>query len=173
MQEHIGRYEVRRELGRGGMAAVYLAFDPLFRRQVAIKVMPRQFTFDPRYLERFQTEAHTIANLEHPAIVPVHDFGEHEDAPFLVMRYMSGGTLQDRMSREPLSLDEVISILNRIAPALDKAHEMGVIHRDLKPANILFDDDGFPYLADFGIADHDLATNKARAGRSSQVHHHF
>ena len=152
MAERIGRYEIKRELGRGGMAAVYLAFDPRFRRQVAVKVLPRQFTHDPRYLARFEQEAQTIATLEHPAIVPVYDFGEHEDAPYLVMRYMAGGNLRARLSGEPLPLQEIASALDRLAPALDHAHELGIIHRDLKPANILFDYEGRPYLADFGIA---------------------
>ena len=152
MPEQIGRYEIRRELGRGGMATVYLAFDPRFRRQVAVKVLPRQFTHDPRFLSLFQQEAQTIASLEHPAIVPVHDFGEHDDAPFLVMRYMAGGSLRDRLSGEPLPLDQITGALDRLAPALDLAHERGVVHRDIKPSNILFDDAGNPYLADFGIA---------------------
>jgi serine/threonine-protein kinase len=86
VQDQIGRYEIRRELGRGGMATVYLAFDPRFRRLVAIKVLPRQFTHDPKYLARFEQEAQMIATLEHPAIVPVYDFGEQDDAPYLVMR---------------------------------------------------------------------------------------
>ena len=134
------------------MATVYLAFDPRFRRQVAVKVLPRQFTHDPRFLSLFQQEAQTIASLEHPAIVPVHDFGEHDDAPFLVMRYMAGGSLRDRLSGEPLPLDQITGALDRLAPALDLAHERGVVHRDIKPSNILFDDAGNPYLADFGIA---------------------
>jgi serine/threonine-protein kinase len=90
---NIGRYEVLQELGRGGMAIVYLARDPLMKRKVAVKVLPRQFTFDPKFRSRFEREAEVIAKLEHPYIVPVHDFGEHEDQPFIVMRYMSGGTL--------------------------------------------------------------------------------
>ena len=152
MDQQIGRYEIRRELGRGGMATVYLALDPNIRRQVAIKVLPRQFTHDPKYLARFRQEAETIAALEHPAIVPVYDFGEHNDAPFLVMRYMSGGTLGDRLQGDPLPLEMIAAMLERLAPALDYAHEGGVIHRDLKPANILFDHQGNTYLADFGIA---------------------
>ena len=93
----IGRYQIRNELGRGGMAIVYRAHDPRFEREVAIKLLPRQFTHDPEFLGRFQSEAKIIAALEHPAIVPVYDFGEHEDAPYLVMRFMAGGSLQDRM----------------------------------------------------------------------------
>ena len=152
MQEQIGRYEIRRELGRGGMATVYLAYDPRFKRQVAIKVLPRQFTHDPKYLARFEQEAQLIATLEHPAIVPVYDFGEDNDAPFLIMRYMAGGTLRERLNGEPLPLEVIAAMLDRLAPALDKAHQAGIIHRDIKPANILFDEDGNPYLADFGIA---------------------
>ena len=147
-----GRYEIIRELGRGGMATVYLAHDPRFDRQVALKVLPHQFMHDPRFLERFEQEARTIAALEHFAIVPVYDFGEQDDAPFLVMRYMSGGSLQERIKGQPLLLQETSEILDRLARALDKAHASGIIHRDLKPGNVLFDSDGLPYLADFGIA---------------------
>ena len=152
MEEQIGRYEIRRELGQGGMATVYLAYDPRFQRQVAVKVLPRQFTHDPKYLARFEQEARMIASLEHPAIVPVYDFGEEEDAPYLVMRYMPGGSLRDRLQGEPLPLDETLDILGQLAPAVDYAHELGIVHRDLKPENIFFDADGRPYLADFGIA---------------------
>ena len=154
--ERIGRYKINRELGRGGMATVYLAHDPRFERDVAIKVLPRQFTHDPRFLARFEREAKTIAALEHPAIVPVYDFGEHDDAPFLVMRYMAGGSLRRRMQGEPLPLPEIKRIVERLAPALDKAHGRGVVHRDLKPANILVcrDEQGLltPVVMDFGVA---------------------
>jgi serine/threonine-protein kinase len=150
--EQIGRYEIRRELGRGGMATVYLAYDPHIQRQVAIKLLPRQFMHDPKYLSRFQQEARVIAQLEHPAIVPIYDFGEEDDAPFLVMRYMAGGTLKDRMNDQPQPLEWAAAILHRLAQALDHAHDLGIVHRDLKPSNILFDDQGNPYLADFGIA---------------------
>ncbi|MFN2140795.1 MAG: bifunctional serine/threonine-protein kinase/formylglycine-generating enzyme family protein [Candidatus Promineifilaceae bacterium] len=152
MDEKIGRYEIRREIGRGGMATVYLAYDPRFRRHVAIKVLPRQFTHDPKYLARFEQEARTIGALEHPAIVPVYDFGETNDAPYLVMRYMPGGSLRERLKDKPLPLEGVLLTLQHLAPALDHAHKLGIIHRDLKPANILFDEDGRPYLGDFGVA---------------------
>ncbi len=134
------------------MATVYLAHDPRFNRQVAIKVLPRQFTHDPTFRARFEREAQVIANLEHPAIVPVHDFGEEEEQPYLVMRYMPGGSLADLLQQGSLSPNKVAEILMRIAHALDRAHSQGVIHRDLKPGNILFDQYGDPYLADFGIA---------------------
>ncbi|MGZ9226494.1 MAG: serine/threonine-protein kinase, partial [Anaerolineales bacterium] len=136
---NIGRYEVIQELGQGGMAMVYLARDPYMKRQVAVKVLPRQFTFDPQFRTRFQREAEVIATLEHPHIVPVHDFGEHEDQPFIVMRYMSGGTLADLLSQGPLPLSEIATLFEHIGSAVDYAHSLGVIHRDIKPGNILFD----------------------------------
>ncbi|MCA9932858.1 MAG: protein kinase [Ardenticatenaceae bacterium] len=150
--QKLGRYEIIQELGRGGMAAVYLAHDPRFRRDVAIKVLPVQFTHDATFRARFEREAQTIARIEHPAIVPVYDFGEENGQPYLVMRYMPGGSLADRLRRGPLSLAETVQIVTRIAAALDRAHSQGVIHRDLKPGNILFDQHGDAFLADFGIA---------------------
>ena len=147
-----GRYEIISELGRGGMATVYHAHDPRVRREVAIKVLPREFVHDPTFRARFQREAETIAALEHPAIVPVYDYGEENGQPYFVMRYMPGGSLAERIRQGPLSLAETNRILQRIAPALDEAHARGVIHRDLKPANILFDKNGEAYLSDFGIA---------------------
>ncbi|HET9908842.1 MAG TPA: serine/threonine-protein kinase [Anaerolineales bacterium] len=149
---NIGRYEVIQELGQGGMAMVYLARDPYIKRQVAIKVLPRQFTFDPQFRTRFQHEAEVIAALEHPAIVPVYDFGEVEDQPFIVMRYMPGGTLADRLTEGPLPIPEIAALFERIGSALDHAHHMGVIHRDIKPGNILFDSQHVSYLSDFGIS---------------------
>ncbi len=148
----IGRYEIRTTLGKGGMATVYRAFDPQFQREVAIKVLPRELLHRDEFRTRFQREALTIASLEHPAIVPVYDFGEADGQPFLVMRLMAGGSLADRMRNGPLSLTEIARLFNRLAPALDYAHQRGIIHRDLKPGNILFDQLGEPYLADFGIA---------------------
>src|SRR5574341_756277 len=148
----IDRYEVQAELGRGGMATVYRAYDPRFKRTVAVKVLPREFLHDPNFRARFEREAETIAKLEHAAIVPVYDYGEQDGQPYLVMRYMTGGSLAERLRNRPLSLAEAARILGQLAPALDKAHSKGVIHRDLKPANILFDDAGNPHLSDFGIA---------------------
>ncbi len=149
--EKIGRYEIRRELGRGGMATVYFARDPRFKRDVAVKVLPREFLHDPTFRTRFEREAQTIASLEHPAIVPVYDFGEEDKQPYLVMRYMPGGSLADRLRDGPLPLAKVTRLLAHLAPALDEAHARGIIHRDLKPANILFDQRGNPYISDFGL----------------------
>ncbi len=148
---HIGRYAIQSELGRGGMAIVYLAFDPRFERRVAVKVLPREFLFDGGFPARFEREAKAIAALEHYAIVPVYDFGEHEGQPYLVMRYMPGGSLADRVRQGPLSLADVTAIVERVAAALEIAHRQGVIHRDVKPGNVLFDAEGHAYLTDFGI----------------------
>lgn len=150
--ETLGRYQIQEQLGRGGMATVYRAHDPRFNRDVAVKILPRELTLDPQFRTRFDREAQTIAALEHPAIVPVYDYGEQEGQPYLVMRLMRGGSLADRLVAGPLPHQDVSKILDRIGSALDRAHLAGVIHRDLKPGNILFDEFGEAYLADFGIA---------------------
>ncbi len=148
----IGRYRIDDVLGRGGMALVYLAFDPYMERKVAIKVLSKERIYDDSLRIRFKRESRMVASLNHPAIVPVYDFGEENEQPYLVMRYMEGGSLRERLGKAPLSLTEVATILNQIAPALDTTHSHNIIHRDLKPSNILFDEKGKAYLADFGLA---------------------
>jgi serine/threonine protein kinase len=150
--EKIGRYQITSTLGRGGFAVVYLGNDPFVKRQVAIKVLPSQFTDTAAMRARFQQEAEIIAALEHPAIVPIYDYGEHQGQPFIVMRYMSGGSLAERINEGPMGTAEAAKILKRIGSALDRAHDQGIIHRDIKPGNILFDQYGDAYLSDFGIA---------------------
>jgi predicted Ser/Thr protein kinase len=150
--EKIGRYEIKGELGRGGMATVYRAHDPRFEREVALKVLPREMLHDSQFRVRFEREAKTVAMLEHQAIVPVYDVGEEDGQPYFVMRYMMGGSLSDRIKRGPIDLNETTNIISRIASALDEAHAKGIIHRDLKPGNILFDNHNEPYISDFGIA---------------------
>ena len=145
--QQFGRYQIIRELGRGGMATVYHAHDPRFKRDVALKVMPREFLHDPTFRARFEREAQAIAGLEHSAIVPVYDFGEEQEQPYLVMRFMSGGSLSQRLRQGPVPLDEAARILSRIGAALESAHARGIIHRDVKPANILFDDYGDAFLS--------------------------
>jgi serine/threonine protein kinase len=162
-----GRYEIKAEIGRGGMATVYHAYDPRFEREVALKVLPREMLHDPQFRTRFDREAKTIAMLEHPAIVPVYDFGEEDGQPYFVMRYMNGGSLTDRMKRGPMSIPEVAQLFERLAPALDEAHAKGIIHRDLKPGNILFDQSGAPYISDFGIAK--IAANPSNVTGSAIV----
>jgi serine/threonine protein kinase len=148
----IGRYEIKSEIAKGGMATVFRAYDPTFERDVAIKVLPHAMLHDPTFRARFEREAKMIAMLEHPAIVPVYDFGEEDGQPYIVMRFMSGGSLAERIERGALPLDETTQIINRFAPALDAAHARNIIHRDLKPGNVLFDQYGNAYLSDFGIA---------------------
>lgn len=149
--EKIGRYEIQEEIGRGGMATVFKAYDPRFERHIAVKVLPPEFMHDPEFRARFNREAKTIAALEHPAIVPVYDYGEEAGLLYLVMRYMPGGSLADRLEHGPLTIEESAEILQRLGSALDRAHNEGIIHRDLKPSNILFDQYGDAFLADFGI----------------------
>jgi len=152
LPKKIGRYEITAELGRGGMATVYRAYDPSFDRDVAIKVLPREFLHDPQFHDRFQREIRMVARLEHPAIVPVYDVGEEDGMPFFVMRYMSGGSLADWIERGRFSLEDTARIIDRITQALSYAHKKGIIHRDLKPDNILFDGNGDPFVSDFGVA---------------------
>lgn len=151
MAKSIGRYEIREELGRGGMAVVYRAFDPRLHRDVALKLLDQHLLANSTFATRFEREARTIARLEHNAIVPLYDFGEADGWLYLVMRYMEGGTLKKQIARGPLTARQINKVIGRIGGALDKAHGQGIIHRDLKPANILLDNEGEPYLSDFGI----------------------
>ncbi len=148
----IGRYRIKAELGRGGMSTVYLAHDPRFERDVAIKLLPLELLHQPTFRRRFEREAKVVASLDHPAIVPVYDFGEEDGQPFLVMRFMTGGSLGERLRQGAISIAETARIMKKLAPALDEVHAHGVIHRDLKPSNILFDQRNEPYISDFGTA---------------------
>src|SRR5688572_7724409 len=121
MREKIDRYEVKEEIGRGGMATVYFAHDPRMHRDVAIKILLRELLTSPDVRERFSREARVIAGLDHPAIVPVYDFGEEEGDPYLVMRFMGGGSLQGRLKDGAMPLDQAAMIVHRIAGALDRA----------------------------------------------------
>jgi len=147
-----GRYEIVSEIGRGGMASVFHAYDPRFERDVAIKILPLSLQHDPQFRARFDREAKTIGLLEHPTIVPVYDVGEEDGQPYIVMRLMTGGSLSERLENGPLSLEEAEAIISRIAQALDVAHAKGIIHRDIKPGNIMFDQYSNAFLSDFGIA---------------------
>jgi len=163
--EKIGRYQVKGELGRGGMATVYRAYDPSFEREVAIKVLPRELMHDPQFRDRFRREIKTIASLEHPAIVPVYDVGEEDGVPYFVMRYMPGGSLTQWIEKGKFSMEDAARIIERLASALAYAHKVGLIHRDLKPDNILFDNNGDPFISDFGVAKiTDSSTNMTGSG---------
>jgi eukaryotic-like serine/threonine-protein kinase len=151
--QEIGRYIIETRLDGGAMADVYLAFDPLMKRKVVIKVLPRQTSIlDPVYRARFEREIKLIIKLEHPAIVPVYDFGYLENLPYIVMRFMGGGTLKGRIKAGPMPLSKVLRIFQQLTPAVDYVHNNQVVHRDLKPGNILFDALDNAYIADFGIA---------------------
>lgn len=148
----IGGYEITDVIGRGGMATVYRAYQVSMNRVVALKVLPRHLANDDTYLQRFHREVKIASQLEHRNIVPVHDYGEYEGQPYIVMRYLPGGSVDDLLKNGPLALEQIIELLDQIAPALDYAHGKGVLHRDLKPSNVLIDDNGGAYLTDFGIA---------------------
>ncbi len=148
----LGQYTLERVIGQGGMATVYVASQENIERKVAVKVLPPQFMHQPAFLERFRREVQVIARLQHPRILPVFDYGQFEDRPFIVMAYMGGGTLQERIRRGPMPVGEVVRLVEQIAEGLDHAHRQGVIHRDFKPSNVLLDEHGNAYLADFGIA---------------------
>ncbi|MBE7552909.1 MAG: protein kinase [Anaerolineales bacterium] len=149
--KNIGQYQIVEQIGQGGMATVYRAYQPSIHRNVAIKILPSQYAQDPSFVKRFEQEAKAIAALEHPHILPVYDFGAQEGLTYMVMRYIKGGTLSNLMGQN-LPYDRVVSLVGDVARALDYAHKQGVVHRDIKPSNILIDDNGEPLLTDFGIA---------------------
>jgi len=148
----IGQYTIQEKLGEGGMGAVYKADQPAIHRSVALKVLTANVTSDPDALGRFKREVDIIAELEHPYILPVYDFGQVDDNPYIVMRYMGGGSLFQRLRDGNLSQPELLRLLRQVAEALDYAHARDVIHRDLKPGNVLLDESGNACLADFGLA---------------------
>ena len=149
----LGPYEIIEEIGKGGMATVFRAFQPSVGRFVAVKVIHRSIAMDSTALERFQREARTIARLEHPHLLPVYDFDGIHDPPYIVMRYLEGGTLRDVLDREgSLPMVDTSHMLRQISNALDYAHRQGVIHRDIKPSNIMIDQEGNAFLTDFGVA---------------------
>lgn len=148
----LGQYEIGRQLGQGGMATVYMAQQKSIGRTVAIKVMPQHFLHDPSFLQRFEREVKVIAALQHPRVLPVYDYGQIENRPYIVMAYMSGGTLADKIHEGPLPLAQIVRLTDQIAEGLDHAHRKGIIHRDFKPSNVLLDENGNAHLADFGIA---------------------
>jgi hypothetical protein len=151
----INQYHILAEIGRGGMATVYRAYQPAMGREVAVKILPHQFAHDPTFLARFEREVQIAARVQHPRILPVYDAGEHVGQPYIVMAYMPGGTLEDwiRASEgKGLPLDDALRIVSQVAEGLDALHSQGIVHRDLKPSNILLDEHGDCFLSDFGVA---------------------
>jgi serine/threonine protein kinase len=153
--QSLGRYHILVQLGEGGMAVVYKAFDTKLEREVALKVVRRQAFPEEkidRILKRFEREAKALAQLNHPNIVPIMDSGQESDTPYLVMGYISGGTLKDKLKGKPVRWKEAIELIIPIAQALAYSHKQGIVHRDIKPSNILLTDENKPMLTDFGIA---------------------
>src|SRR5262245_35888218 len=135
------RYELVKELGRGGMGVVYLAHDPVLDREVAIKVVTPD-SISSESVERFKREARVVAKMDHPAIVSVHDSGEHEGNLFFVMPYVEGTNLRSVLRNQNLRLGELIDVVVQVAEALQYSHTRGVVHRDIKPENIMVTRDG-------------------------------
>jgi serine/threonine protein kinase len=141
-------------IGTGGFGVVYRAVQPGVDRDVAIKIILPEYANHPNFIRRFEVEAQTVAQLEHPHIVPLYDYWREPNAAYLIMRLLRGGSLESKIKRGSLPLETVNRYLQQIGQGLHLAHRNGVIHRDLKPANILLDEDDNAYLADFGIAKH-------------------
>jgi serine/threonine protein kinase len=149
----LGPYRIINQIGKGGMATVYKAYQASVDRYVAVKVLPSQLAESKEFAARFQQEARIIARLEHPHILPVFDYGESDGVAYFVMRYLDAGTLKDKMIEgRPLPLHDIDRIFTQLADALNYAHGRGIVHRDLKPANALIDSQGNVFLTDFGIA---------------------
>src|SRR3984957_12582266 len=152
----LGPYEIQSLLGAGGMGEVYRARDTRLDRTVAIKVLPSHLSSDLELKQRMEREAKAISALQHANICTLHDIGTQDGTNFLVMEYLEGQTLAERLQKGPLPLDQVLKIATEIAYALEKAHSHGIIHRDLKPANIMLTKAGAK-LMDFGLAKPELA----------------
>jgi serine/threonine protein kinase len=148
----LGGYSLTEELGTGGMATVYKAYQPKLERWVAVKVLdPAYITDDSDVLARFRREAKAIAALRHPNILTVYDYGEEQGLAYIVMEYVEGGTLKDRLRGEPFDYPRAVGLAIGVGRALAYAHDQGIIHRDVKPANILLPREDWPLLADFGL----------------------
>jgi serine/threonine protein kinase len=151
-QRRIGKYAVKRELGRGGMGAVYLAEQPGLGREVAIKELILNSAADPTALSRFLQEAQVMARTSHPNLVQVYDLEEVGDSKFIILEFVKGRSLRDMLSAGPIPLPQVIAVMHGILQGLDYAHRHNIVHRDMKPENVLLSDEGDVKVADFGIA---------------------
>ncbi|WOC11410.1 serine/threonine-protein kinase [Gordonia sp. MP11Mi] len=160
----LGPYRIVRLLGRGGMGEVYEAVDTVKDRAVALKVLPAHLAEDAEYRTRFLRESQTVARLNDPHVIPIHDFGEIDGRLYLDMRIVHGRDLRSILRDGPIPTDLAVDIVGQVAGALDTAHASGLLHRDVKPENILVDDKGFAYLVDFGIAQAAGATRLTQTG---------
>ncbi|MEO5576599.1 MAG: BTAD domain-containing putative transcriptional regulator, partial [Gaiellaceae bacterium] len=145
-------YELREQVGSGDLGVVYRAYQPSVGREVAIKVIRPELVNEPSFVRGFEAEAQLVAQLEHPHLVPLHDYWRDPEGAYLVMRWLRGGSLQQALERGPWNLEPASRLLTQVASGLAYAHRQGVVHRDVKPANVLLDEDGNAYLSDFGIA---------------------
>jgi serine/threonine protein kinase/TolA-binding protein len=150
--DNVGPYRIIEPLGQGGMATVFKGYHAALDRYVAIKVLHPAFKEDPNFLARFHREARIVAKLDHPNIVPIYDFAEHAEMPYLVMRYVEGKTLKAILRDGRLPIERVLAITRPVTDGLAYAHAQGVLHRDVKPSNILCANDGHVYITDFGLA---------------------
>src|SRR5215471_14197678 len=148
----LGSYEITALLGKGGFGEVYRAKDKKLKREVAIKILPDEFSSNHDRLTRFQREAEVLASLNHPNIAAIHDLVTQDQSQFLVLELVDGETLADRITRGPIPVEETLNIAKQIAEALEAAHDKGVIHRDLKPGNIMLTAEGKVKVLDFGLA---------------------
>src|SRR5437660_7329517 len=142
IRQTLGNFQVLSVVGRGGMGEVYRARDTKLKREVAIKILPEEFSRDPDRIARFQREAEVLASLNHPNIAAIYDLEEAEGSRFLVLEFVEGETLAERIKRGAIPIEEALNIAKSICEALEVAHEKGITHRDLKPANIKLTPDG-------------------------------
>src|SRR6266478_9019827 len=147
----LGPYEIQSPLGAGGMGEVYRALDTRLDRAIAIKILPDHLSQNPEAQQRFEREARAISSLNHPNICTLHDVGHQDGTDYLVMEYLEGETLADRLAKGPLPLEQTLRYGIEIADALDRAHRQGIVHRDLKPGNVMLTKSGVKLL-DFGLA---------------------
>lgn len=171
--QQLDQFQITERIGAGGMATVFKAYQPSLDRYVALKVLPTQHAQDPVFFKRFVQEARSIARLAHPNIVHIYNFGEQDIIKYIVMEYVDGGTLKERV-KQPLPIKQAIDFVLQAAKGLECAHHNGIIHRDIKPANMLVRDNGHLLLTDFGLAKIlEETTNITRTGAQVGTPHYM